>query len=412
MATLENLYQSTSEKLISASNAVTSTIFGGPDHSTVQAAYNAANAPQGLAAFDPNSPIMAGQMQPAGKKSAGATDVSGNPYETVEYPPTGLGLNQYPHYMIYYINVNSRSKIKQNIVPADQVAKNTAGASFSGSTTAVGIFNTGIQTGNTITDAATSGINAVGGMFGATPLTNRLKAPLLPTNTTPSYKRLKTAICLPMPNSVVSNSTAKYEEATLGSIGAMLASAASGQAGGTTAIGAQALAHGAIQAAATLAGESRESATAILDKMMGAVINKRAEQIFRSIDFRQYQFNYLFVPKNEVESMTVNDIIKMFRANMHPELNEQGDNAILLMPSEFDIEFRYRTGQNTTIPKIATCCLREVKVNYTPIGEFIAFEGTPNPVAIVLELLFQELEPIYRGMIDGSSHETDNMIGY
>ena len=68
---------------------------------------------------------------------------------------------------------------------------------------------------------------------------------------------------------------------------------------------------------------------------------------------------------------------------MHPSLEAAAGSSLLITPAEFDIEFRSKDKENASVSRIATCALKSLDVNYTAIGEFMAFEGTSNPVAII-----------------------------
>jgi hypothetical protein len=72
---------------------------------------------------------------------------------------------------------------------------------------------------------------------------------------------------------------------------------------------------------------------------------------------------------------------------------------MLIPPSEFDIKFYYAGKQNSNIPQIASCVLKNVQVNYAPRGWSayeVPGENSPSlgrtgmPVAIQMSLQFTE----------------------
>jgi hypothetical protein len=73
----------------------------------------------------------------------------------------------------------------------------------------------------------------------------------------------------------------------------------------------------------------------------------------------------------------------------------------MVPPSEFDIEFYYNGEVNPNIPKISTCALTSISIDYAPNG-FRAYEvpgenspkmgSTGMPVAMRVNLSFRELE--------------------
>lgn len=130
----------------------------------------------------------------------------------------------------------------------------------------------------------------------------------------------------------------------------------------------------------------------------GTVVNPILEMIYRSPNFRSFQFDFMFYPRSPKEAVEVQNIIERLRFHQSPELvpNSEG---FLIPPSEFDIIFYYNGKQNPNIPPIATCVLTDIQVNYTPNG-WSAYEekgapepslgGTGMPVVTQLTLQFQE----------------------
>ena len=121
-----------------------------------------------------------------------------------------------------------------------------------------------------------------------------------------------------------------------------------------------------------------------------AAANPRKEQVFKGVDYRRFQFEYQFAPRNPEEAQTALEIIKQFKYHMHPEFKD-ASNFIYIYPSEFDIEYCFGEGQNQKIHKISSCVLTELNVNYSPNGVFSTFpDGTPTQINI--QMSFTELE--------------------
>jgi len=133
----------------------------------------------------------------------------------------------------------------------------------------------------------------------------------------------------------------------------------------------------------------------------GLVVNPMLEMIYTSPSFREFRFDFVFHPRSEKEAMEVQNIINRFYFHQAPEIYEKGAGFFLIPPSEFDILFYYNGGINPNIPKISTCVLTNVDVNYAPSG-FAAYEvqgqvtpepgKTGMPVSITLSLNFKETE--------------------
>ena len=121
------------------------------------------------------------------------------------------------------------------------------------------------------------------------------------------------------------------------------------------------------------------------------------EMIYKSPNFRTFQFDFMFYPRDEKEALEVQKIIEKFRFHQAPELSSA--QGFLIPPSEFDIKFYYGGVQNPNIPSIATCVLTTIDVNYAPNG-WSAYEvpgenspalgRTGMPVATQVTLQFQE----------------------
>jgi hypothetical protein len=133
----------------------------------------------------------------------------------------------------------------------------------------------------------------------------------------------------------------------------------------------------------------------------GRVVNPMLELIYNSPDFRSFQFEFFFWPRDEAEALEVQKIIDRFRFHQAPELEKISgkQSGLLIPPSEFDIQFYYAGRQNPNIPPISSCVLESIQVNYTPRG-WAAYEvpgennpdigRTGMPVGIQMTLQFRE----------------------
>ena len=147
---------------------------------------------------------------------------------------------------------------------------------------------------------------------------------------------------------------------------------------------------------------SQQTAAAFLART-GRVVNPMLEMIYKSPNFRTFQFDFTFYPRDEREALEVQKILERLRFHQAPEIlkGDKGSEAsgFLVPPSEFDIKFYYAGGENPNIPQIATCVLTTIDINYAPNG-FSAYEvpgenkpslgRTGMPVAIQATLQFQE----------------------
>ena len=130
----------------------------------------------------------------------------------------------------------------------------------------------------------------------------------------------------------------------------------------------------------------------------GAVVNPLLEVIYRSPQFRSFQYDFIFYPRDEREAVEVQKIINTLQFHQAPEFKQGSAGSLLIPPSEFDIKFYYSGEENKNLPEIGNCVLTSIQVNYAPNG-FYAYEvpgqsatvgGTGMPVAIQMTLQFQE----------------------
>jgi hypothetical protein len=206
---------------------------------------------------------------------------------------------------------------------------------------------------------------------------------------------LNKVIQLHVPQSIISQYQADWNDTELGMAG-MLANARSADQASARDVGESAV-RGLITGAANL--PRALGVDAALGDAIAASSRKTAnpykEQLFKSIGFRSFAFSYTFNPKNLAEYNDVRAIINTFKYHMHPEISP--GQAFLIYPSEFNIEFYHASNgevrANRHLPKISDCALKDVKVTYGPDGFFNTVAGTGGiPSEISMQLTFTELE--------------------
>lgn len=156
-----------------------------------------------------------------------------------------------------------------------------------------------------------------------------------------------------------------------------------------------------------IAGQN--STQAMFASLIGAVQNPLLEMLYSSPEFRSFQFQFMFYPRSEKEAIDVQKIIQRLKFHQAPEILPGTTGYFMVPPSEFDIEFYYNGEINVNIPKITTCVLTNMSVDYAPNG-FRAYEVPSNtlpelgktgmPFAIRLDLTFREV-----GIMTKSDHD-------
>ena len=196
-------------------------------------------------------------------------------------------------------------------------------------------------------------------------------------------KRLKTAIALHMPIAFSVKYTVNYEEADVG-LGYRGAQALGNNITSLSGIGSAAL-EGGSAAAMSAAGD----ASGMISKLTKNAVNPVKEQVFKSVDFRTFTFNYTFAPRSSTESQNCLNIIQQFKFHMHPEFKSE-DQFLYIYPSEFDISYYNDNKQNDKIHHHTSCVLTDLSLDYAPQGTYSTFaDGTPTQINMTLT--FREL---------------------
>ena len=140
----------------------------------------------------------------------------------------------------------------------------------------------------------------------------------------------------------------------------------------------------------------------LANKIFGRSANPYLEVLYGGPQLRTFNYSFKFAPKNTIERDNVQKIIQMFKFHSAPE-HRNDHNMFLGLPSEFDIHYMYQAEdgvahENGYFPKIATCVLQGVNTNYTPTGVKSHADG--SPVTIQMDLSFLETEMITKDHIE------------
>ena len=128
------------------------------------------------------------------------------------------------------------------------------------------------------------------------------------------------------------------------------------------------------------------------------VRNPYKEQIFQTMGFRSFAFEYKFAPRNERELRDVMEIVKLFKSHMHPEKDLGG--LFFTFPSQFEIEYVYKNRKNRYLNKIAPSFLTDLSVDYGNGGTFTTFKDARGaPSEITMSMAFREAELLTRSQV-------------
>jgi hypothetical protein len=132
----------------------------------------------------------------------------------------------------------------------------------------------------------------------------------------------------------------------------------------------------------------------------GYPINPRIEILYSTTPQREFVFEILMAPKSEGESIAMEEIIQALRYHSAPEIDKTAliGGFTFVPPAEFDITFFNKGVENIHIPRINTCVLERIEVDYAPTGVYSTFRNG-HPVAARLSLGFREIEILHKARI-------------
>lgn len=111
--------------------------------------------------------------------------------------------------------------------------------------------------------------------------------------------------------------------------------------------------------------------------------------LFKTVDFRQFQFDFELLARSVEESNAIRQIIKIFKWGMHPGRGGNTESTFLEYPNIFDVYLL--TPSSKYMFNIKQSVLTDINVDYGGSGSASFFKNTGAPVDIRLSLQFKEL---------------------
>jgi hypothetical protein len=147
-----------------------------------------------------------------------------------------------------------------------------------------------------------------------------------------------------------------------------------------------------------------------ISRVTGTAINPNLELLFNGPKLRQFGFQFKLTPRDEKEARNIRSIIKFFKKGMAPRRTRKQELSIFLgAPNVFRVKFKSgeTNSELSSVGKIKTCALTSFSANYTPDGFYAAYSdssaGGSQPIAVVINLGFVELTPIFNDEYDGNT---------
>lgn len=252
------------------------------------------------------------------------------------------------------------------------------------------------DTGAAVTNTTANAI--FGGIEGG--ISSRAKDILKSFNLKRNNTRIESAICLFMPDGITTNYDNEYETlsvtATTGFMG-FAAQALSAKQGVVTDVNPY-IAEATAAVASKIVG-NEDFAKLGLFATTGLVVNPQLETIYSSPVLRKFVFDFRLVPRDDVESKLIQEIIREFKYRSSPTIKDGTGGRFLIPPAQFEIEFYDgKNDQNLYLFKTKKCVLTGISLDYTPNGYATFYDGAP--VETRMQLTFQETVIIDRKAVD------------
>jgi Tail-tube assembly protein len=303
--------------------------------------------------------------------------------------PEDLGQEDMSHYMVININVpteSSGSTTQKGNLPTgsilggqlskvDQLRLNGSGRltapDYDFSQSVLGQFLSGYDFSSTALGQLLSGYNFSDSILGAA-------IGSLPDGLPPQRRttRIKESIALHMPNGgLVYTENNKYEEVSMTAV-------ITGIVGGVASV-----------AGVGSAFNTALSAVKRGSQIAGYPINPAVEVLFAARPQRQWMFEVFMLPRSENEVQTVKEIIRTLRYYAAPEITLNG--FAFVPPADFDITFFQAGKENKNLPRINTCVIDRIDVDYSPEQSYSTFVNG-HPTAVRLSIGFREVEILHK----------------
>ncbi len=151
-------------------------------------------------------------------------------------------------------------------------------------------------------------------------------------------------------------------------------------------------------------GINTKSAISIAEQLLGVAPNPNPSVLFKGPALREFNFSWMFNPRNKDESNRVKEAIKKMKGSSLPSTTFGSDTGLLTYPHVAFINMYpwdkgtdvsngiYGWGENSFM-RFKRCFISGISANYAPIGGAPSFfAGTNAPQFIQLSISFKEIE--------------------
>ena len=154
----------------------------------------------------------------------------------------------------------------------------------------------------------------------------------------------------------------------------------------------------AISGAAVGSLGSQVSASSVIARSTGQILNSNLELLFQGMNLRSFPYSITFSPRSQEEGRVVKAIIRSLKQSMAPRAGEYNGNSaqgiFLKSPDVFQLTYLRDGNPHPFLNRMKLTALTGLNINYTNSGTYSSYEdGTP--VNIRMDMTFKELNPIY-----------------
>ncbi len=121
---------------------------------------------------------------------------------------------------------------------------------------------------------------------------------------------------------------------------------------------------GLAAAAANIPFGGNLSASQLLARQTGQILNPNMELLFEGVNLRSFKFSFKLTPRGPQEASAVKKIIRTLKQNMTPQSN----GLYLETPNIFELTYKKGSDDHPFLHKFKQCALTDMSVNYTGRG--------------------------------------------
>ena len=143
---------------------------------------------------------------------------------------------------------------------------------------------------------------------------------------------------------------------------------------------------------------SNVSATSLLSRTTGQVLNPNLELLFSGVNLRGFDFQYDLSPRDAKESGVIKEIIRTLKRAMAAKTRAASDapgvGLFVSAPDVFEISYKSGGKDHPFLNRFKPCALTGMSIDYAGGGSYATYPDA-TPVNMVMSLSFKELNPIY-----------------